>query len=119
MIVKTDNMLLSATTKYPEASIALLKMFTDDQAQKYAAEVGGKFPVTGVEFDYDKAPAQLKYVKEILDKSTGTLGFYNESLYNVEAGDTFDNAFVSIALGQSEVEPALQTIQDWYELNVY
>lgn len=119
MIVKTDNMLMSATTEYPEACVALLKMFTDDTAQKYAAEVGGKFPVTGVEFDYDKAPGQLKYVKEILDKSTGTLGFYNESLYNVEAGDTFDNAFVSIALGQSEVEPALQTIQDWYELNVY
>lgn len=119
MIVKTDNMLMSSTTKYPEACIALLKMFTDDEAQKYTAEVGGKFPVTGVDFDYDKAPGQLKFVKEILDKSTGTLGFYNESLYNVEAGDTFDNAFVSIALGQSEVEPALQTIQDWYEMNVY
>ena len=119
MIVKTDNMLMSSTTEYPEACVALLKMFTDDEAQKYTAEVGGKFPVTGVEFDYDKAPGQLKFVKEILDKSTGTLGFYNESLYNVEAGDTFDNAFVSVALGQSEVEPALQTIQDWYELNAY
>ena len=67
MIVKTDNMLMSATTKYPEACVALLKMFTDDEAQKYTAEVGGKFPVTGVEFDYDKAPGPLKFVKEILD----------------------------------------------------
>ena len=40
-----------------------MKMFTDETAQKYTAEVGGKIPIIkDLEIDYDKAPAQLKYV---------------------------------------------------------
>lgn len=119
MIVKTDNLLMSATTEYPEACIALMKMFTDETAQKYTAEVGGKIPVTNVEYDLNAAPAQLKYVSEILAKSTGTLGFYNESFATVEAGDCFDNAMVSLFMGQINSEQAFQTVEDFFEKNIY
>lgn len=44
MIVKTDNLVMSSTTKHQDAVIALMKMFTDDEAQKYTAEVAGKIP---------------------------------------------------------------------------
>lgn len=119
MIVKTDNLLMSSTTKNQEACIALMKMFTDDTAQKYTAEVGGKIPVTGVEYDLSKAPAQLGYVSDILSKSTGTFGFYNESLDSVEAGDCFDNAMVELYLGGCTSEEAFETVQKFYEDNVY
>lgn len=119
MIMKTDNFLVSKDTKSPEGCIELLKMFTDDIAQSYCAEVAGKIPVTNVKFDYDKAPAQLEYVAKIMENMTGSLGFYNESLYSVEAGDTFDNAMVSIVLGQKTVDEALQSIEDWYEDEVW
>ncbi len=119
MIVKTDNLLMSSTTKNQEACIALMKMFTDDTAQKYTAEVGGKIPVTGVEYDLTKAPAQLGYVSDILSKSTGTFGFYNESLDSVEAGDCFDNAMVELYLGGCTSEEAFETVQKFYEENVY
>ncbi|HOO27878.1 MAG TPA: extracellular solute-binding protein, partial [Lachnospiraceae bacterium] len=79
MIAKTDSLAMSSSTEYPEASLALIKYFTDDTAQKYTAEVGGKIPVTAVDVDYDKAPKQLKYVMDIFGKTTGTFGFYNES----------------------------------------
>ena len=89
MIVKTDNLLMSSTTEHQDAAIALMKMFTDETAQKYTAEVGGKFPIIkDLDIDYDKAPAQLKYVQDIMAKATGTFGFYNESLASVEAGDS-------------------------------
>ncbi len=120
MIVKTDNLLMSSTTEHQDAVIALMKMFTDETAQKYMAEVAGKFPINkNVEIDYDVAPAQLKYVQDIMANVTGTLGFYNESLDSVEAGDTFDNAMVDVFLGNLTPEDAVQTIQDYYESNVW
>ena len=102
------------------AAIALMKMFTDETAQKYTAEVGGKFPIIkDLDIDYDKAPAQLKYVQDIMAKATGTFGFYNESLASVEAGDCFDNAMVDIFLGNQTPEEAFQTVQTFYEENVW
>ncbi len=119
-IVKTDNLLMSSTTEHQDAVIALMKMFTDETAQKYMAEVAGKFPVNkNVEIDYDVAPKQLKYVQDIMAQATGTLGFYNESLDSVEAGDCFDNAMVDVFLGNAEPADALQSVQDFYESNVW
>lgn len=114
MIVKTDNLCMSATTKHEEACIALMKYFTDETAQKYTAEVGGKIPVTNITFDRNRAPKQLGYVMDILAKATGTLGFYNESLASSEAGATFDDAMVDIFLGACTVEQGLQKVQDFY-----
>ena len=119
MIVKTDNLVMSSTTQHKDACIALMKMFTDDESQKYIAEVGGKIPVTGVEFDKDKAPKQLSYVKDILASTTGTFGFYNESLGTVEAGDTFDNAMVEVFLGTATPEEAFAKVQAYFEENMY
>ncbi len=119
MIVKTDNLVMSSTTKNEEAVIALMKMFTDDTAQKYTAEIAGKIPVTGVKFDLNKAPKQLGYVQNILAKSTGTLGFYNESLANVEAGDVFDNAMVDVFLGSCTVDEGLQKVENFYKKNIW
>lgn len=118
MIVKTDNLVLSSKTKHKDASVALMKCFTDDTAQKYTAEVGGKIPVTNVKFDAAKAPAQMGYIEKILSTTTGTLGFYNESLASVEAGDTFDNNMVDIFLGNATPEQAFQNIETYYEKNV-
>lgn len=120
MIVKTDNLVMSSSTEHPDAVIALMKYFTDETAQKYTAEVGGKIPVVNnVEIDYDKAPAQLSYVQDILSSMTGTFGFYNESLASVEAGDVFDNAMVDIFLGNATSEEAFQKVQTFYEKNVW
>ena len=111
---------MSSTTEHQDAAIALMKMFTDEEAQKYTAEIAGKFPIIkDLDIDYDKAPAQLKYVQDIMDKATGTFGFYNESLASVEAGDCFDNAMVDIFLGNQTPEEAFQTVQDFYEENVW
>lgn len=119
MIVKTDNMVMSSKTKNQEACIALLKAFTDETAQKYTAEVGGKIPVVNVEYDASKAPAQLSYVMDILQLSTGTFGFYNESLDSVEAGDVYDNAMVDLFLGSVTPDQAFQKVQDFYVQNVW
>lgn len=120
MIVKTDNLVMSSTTEHPDAVIALMKYFTDETAQKYTAEVGGKIPVVdGIEVDYSKAPKQLSYVQDILKNMTGTFGFYNESLASVEAGDVFDNAMVDIFLGNCTSEEAFQKVQDFYEKEVW
>lgn len=119
MIVKTDNLVMSATTEYEDACIALMKCFTDETAQRYTAEVGGKIPVIDVQYDESKAPKQLGYVMDILSKSTGTLGFYNESLDSVEAGDAFDNAMVDLFLGNKTVQEALGAVQKFYEENVW
>ena len=62
---------------------------------------------------------QLKYVQDIMAKATGTFGFYNESLASVEAGDCFDNAMVDIFLGNQTPEEAFQTVQTFYEENVW
>ena len=118
MIVKTDNLVMSATTKHQDAAIALMKCFTDDTAQKYTAEVGGKIPVTNVKYDESKAPAQMGFIEKILSTTTGTLGFYNESLASVEAGDTFDNNMVDIFLGNATPEQAFQKVEDYYVKNV-
>ena len=57
VIAKSDSLAMNSGTEYPEACVALMKYFTDDTAQKYTAEVGGKIPVTNVEFDLSVAPA--------------------------------------------------------------
>lgn len=119
IICKTDSLAMSSTTKYPEACVALMKYFTDDTAQKYTAEVGGKIPVTSVEVDYEKAPKQLSYVMDVLSKTTGTLGFYNESLASTEAGSFFDDQMVSMFLGDLTVEEAFQKVEDFYKENVW
>lgn len=120
MIVKTDNLLMSATTKSPEACVALMKMFTDETAQKYTAEIGGKFPIIkNLDIDYEVAPKQLSYVVDIMSRATGNFGFYNESLASVEAGDNFDNAMVDLFLGNKTPEEAFQAVQEYYEENVW
>ncbi|MDO5345005.1 MAG: extracellular solute-binding protein [Lachnospiraceae bacterium] len=120
MIVKTDNLLMSSTTEHQDACIALMKMFTDETAQKYMAEIAGKFPIIkDLEIDYDVAPAQLRYVVDIMATATGNFGFYNESLASVEAGSVFDAAMVDIFLGNMTSEEAFQTVQNFYEENVW
>ncbi|MDY4999742.1 MAG: extracellular solute-binding protein, partial [Lachnospiraceae bacterium] len=91
VIAKSDSLAMSSTSKCPEACVALMKMFTDDTAQKYTAEVGGKIPVTNVEYDMEVAPPELKYVMDVFKNASSTFGFYNESLVDTEAGSTFDN----------------------------
>lgn len=118
-IVKTDNLLISKNTKHKDACIALLKEFTGETAQKATAEIAGKMPIIDVEVDYSKAPKQLSYVQDCMKTLTGTLGFYNESLASVEAGDKFDNTMVSIVMGEMTPEEGLAEIQKFYEDNVY
>ncbi|MCF0133069.1 MAG: extracellular solute-binding protein [Blautia sp.] len=118
IIAKSDSLAMSSTTEYPEAAIAFMKYFTDDTAQKYTAEVGGKIPVTSVEYDATKAPAQLGYVMDIFQNASSTFGFYNESLASTEAGAFFDDQMVSVFLGDATPEEALQNIEDWYNMEV-
>ncbi len=119
IIAKSDSLAMSATTKYPEASVALMKYFTDETAQKYTAEVGGKIPVTVADVDYSVAPMQLEYVMEIFGNTSGVFGFYNESMASTEAGATFDDAMVGIYLGNTSVEDGLQIVEDFYTDNVW
>lgn len=119
MIVKTDNLLVSAKTEHIDACIAFLKEMTSETAQKATAEIAGKIPVTNVEIDTSIAPKQFAYVEDVLKNMTGTLGFYNESLDSVEAGDQFDDTMVSIVMGNVTPEEGLQSLQDWYDSNVY
>lgn len=118
VIAKSDSLAVSATTEHKEAALAFIKYFTDDEAQKYTAEIGGKIPVTNVEYDESVAPAQLSYVMDVFSNAESTFGFYNESLASTEAGSAFDDAMVSIYLG-TPVEEGLQTIEDFYEQNVW
>ncbi|MCR4999028.1 MAG: extracellular solute-binding protein [Lachnospiraceae bacterium] len=118
VIAKSDSLAMSSTTKHPEAVAALMKYFTDDTAQKYTAEKGGKIPVTKVSYDEEAAPAQLAYVMDIFGNATGTFGFLNESLATTEAGSFFDDTMVSIYLGNVTPEEGLQTIEDWYVDNI-
>ncbi len=118
VIAKSDSLAVSATTEHKEAALAFIKYFTDDTAQKYTAEIGGKIPVTNVEYDESVAPAQLSYVMDVFSNAESTFGFYNESLASTEAGSAFDDAMVSIYLG-TPVEEGLQTIEDFYEQNVW
>ena len=118
VIAKSDSLAMSATTEHKDAVIAFMKYFTDDTAQKYTAEIGGKIPVTTVEYDADKAPAQLAYVMDVFSNAKSTFGFYNESMASTEAGSTFDDAMVSIYLG-TPVEEGLLTVEDFYQTNVW
>ena len=119
VIAKSDSLAMSSTTQYPEACVALMKYFTDDEAQKYTAEVGGKIPVTKVEYDASVAPAQLADVMEIFGNATGTFGFYNESLVSSDAGSYFDNQMVAIFQQEKTPEEAFQAVEDWYVENGY
>ena len=56
---------------------------------------------------------------DVFGKASGTFGFYNESMASVEAGATFDDAMVSIYLGNATVEEGLQTVEDFYTENVW
>ena len=121
MMVKTDNIMLSSKAEgdKKEAAIELLKYFTDETAQKYVAEEAGKIPTTNVEVDTAVAPKQYNYVEEVLDNTTATFGFYNESLATTEAGDIFDDAIVEIYLQNATPQEAFQELQDYYEKNVW
>ena len=119
IIAKTDSLSMSSKTEHKDACVALMKYFTDDTAQKYTAEVGGKIPITNVDVDYDKAPAQLKYVMDILGSTNGTLGFYNESFATSEAGAEFDNQMVAIYLGDVTVEQGFENVQKFFEEEVW
>ena len=110
--------MMSANTKHPEAAVQLMKYFVDETAQKYTAEIGGKIPVTNVEYDMEVAPPELKYVMDVFKNASSTFGFYNESLVDTEAGSTFDNCFVEIFKGEDPAT-ALDPIQEYYEMNVW
>ncbi len=114
VIAKSDSLAMSSSTESPEACIALMKYFTDDEAQRYTAEVGGKIPVTNVEYDVSVAPAQLADVMDIFSNATGTFGFYNESLVSSDAGAEFDNEMVAIFQQEKTPEEAFQAVEDWY-----
>ncbi len=118
VIAKSDSLCMSANSAHPEAAVALMKYFVDDTAQKYTAEKGGKIPVTSVQYDETIAPPELAYVMDVFKSANATFGFYNESLYDTEAGSTFDNCFVEIFRG-TDPATALQPIQDYYEENVW
>ena len=117
VIAKSDSLAVSATTEHPEACIALLKYFTDDTAQAYTAEVGGKIPVTNVEYDASVAPKQLAYVMDVFNNADYTFGFYNESLLSTEAGADFDDHMVAMFLGKQTPEEAFQGVEDFYAAN--
>lgn len=117
VIAKSDSLAMSSSTKYPEACAALMKYFTDDTAQKYTAEIGGKIPVTSVEYDASVAPAQLSYVMDVFGGAKGTFGFYNESMPSTEAGAFFDDEMVSVFLGDTTPAEAAANMEDFYESN--
>ncbi len=118
VIAKSDSLCMSADTESPEAAIQLIKYFVDDTASKYTAEIGGKIPVTSVQYDEKVAPPELKYVMDVFKNASSTFGFYNESLADTEAGSTFDNCFVEIFKGEDPAT-ALDPIQQYYEDNVW
>ncbi|MDC7300319.1 ABC transporter substrate-binding protein [Agathobacter ruminis] len=117
IIAKSDSLCLSSTSKHPEAAAELIKYFTDDAAQKYTAEVGGKIPVTKVEYDKDKAPAQLAYVMDVFANAKGTFGFYNESLPTTETGSHFDDTMVAVFLGDLSPADAAKDMEEYYKEN--
>lgn len=117
VIAKSDSLAMSSATEHPEACIALMKYFTDDTAQKYTAEIGGKIPVTSVEYDASVAPAQLAYVMDVFGGAKGTFGFYNESMPSTEAGAHFDDTMVSVFLGDMTPAEAAADMEDFYASN--
>jgi raffinose/stachyose/melibiose transport system substrate-binding protein len=117
LIAKSDSLCMSSSTKSPEACAAFMKYFTDDTAQKYTAEVGGKIPVTKVEYDASAAPAQLAYVMDIFSNAKGTFGFYNESMPTTETGSHFDDTMVSVFLGDMTPAEAATDMEEYYQAN--
>ena len=117
VIAKSDSLAMSSTTECPEACIALMKMFTDDTAQKYTAEIGGKIPVTKVEYDASVAPAQLAYVMDVFGGAKGTFGFYNESMPSTEAGAHFDDDMVAVYLGDMTPAEVASDMEAFYAEN--
>lgn len=118
VIAKSDSLAMSSSTKYPEACIAFMKYFTDDTAQKYTAEVGGKIPVTNVQYDESAAPQQLSYVMDVFNNAKGTFGFYNESMPTTEAGSYFDDTMVSVFLGDMTPAEAATEMETYYADNL-
>ena len=117
IIAKSDSLCMSSSTKYPEASAALIKYFTDDTAQKYTAEKGGKIPVTKVQYDPAVAPKQLSYVMDVFGKAKGTFGFYNESIPTTETGAHFDDTMVAVFLGDLKPADAAKDMEEYYKAN--
>ncbi|CBK75841.1 ABC-type sugar transport system, periplasmic component [Butyrivibrio fibrisolvens 16/4] len=117
LIAKSDSLCMSSSTKSPDACAAFMKYFTDDTAQKYTAEVGGKIPVTKVEYDASAAPAQLAYVMDIFSNAKGTFGFYNESMPTTETGSHFDDTMVSVFLGDLTPAEAATDMEEYYQAN--
>lgn len=119
MMLKSDNFCISKNTKNLEACVALLKMFTDETAQKYNVEVGYKFPATRCSVDKTKVSGMTIDIMELLEKTTGTFGYYFESLPTSEAGYVFDNAFMDMVLNRCSVEQGLKKIQQYFEDNIW
>ena len=117
IIAKSDSLCMSSTTKNPDGAAALIKYFTDDTAQKYTAEKGGKIPVTKVQYDETVAPKQLSYVMDVFGKAKGTFGFYNESLPTTETGAHFDDTMVAVFLGDMKPAEAAKDMEDYYKAN--
>ena len=117
VIAKSDSLCMSSSTKNPEAAAALIKYFTDDEAQKYTAEKGGKIPVTKVQYDKAAAPAQLAYVMDVFEGAKGTFGFYNESMPTTETGAHFDDDLVAVFLGDMKPKEAAKDMEEYYEAN--
>ncbi len=117
VIAKSDSLCMSSTSKCPEGAAALIKYFTDDTAQKYTAEKGGKIPVTKVKYDESVAPKQLGYVMNVFGGAKGTFGFYNESLPTTETGAHFDDTMVAVFLGDMTPAAAAKDMEDYYKAN--
>ncbi len=117
IIAKSDSLCMSSTTKNPDGAAALIKYFTDDTAQKYTAEKGGKIPVTKVQYDETVAPKQLSYVMDVFGKAKGTFGFYNESLPTTETGAHFDDTMVAVFLGDMKPADAAKDMEEYYKAN--
>ncbi len=117
IIAKSDSLCMSSKTKNPEAAATLIKYFTDDTAQKYTAEKGGKIPVTKVQYDASVAPKQLSYVMDVFSNAKGTFGFYNESMPTTETGAHFDDTMVSVFLGDMTPAEAAKDMEEFYKTN--
>lgn len=117
IIAKSDSLCMSSTSKNPDGAAALIKYFTDDTAQKYTAEKGGKIPVTKVQYDETVAPKQLSYVMDVFGKAKGTFGFYNESMPTTETGAHFDDTMVAVFLGDMKPAEAAKDMEDYYKAN--
>jgi len=117
IIAKSDSLCMSSTTKNPDAAAELIKYFTDDTAQKYTAEKGGKIPVTKVQYDASVAPKQLSYVMDVFGGAKGTFGFYNESMPTTETGAHFDDTMVAVFLGDMKPAEAAKDMEEYYKAN--